>query len=111
MDWFLYDNGLRHERVKCKLCLQNPIKFMKKNFFAAAWVKIFFVTRISGNKSIFFLVLLYLLIPVLSGFLVLLEISYSAFVALGQKIILCLTALILVFDIMRIVAIEIGDVR
>ena len=55
--------------------------------------------------------LLYLLIPVLSGFLVLWAISYSVFVALGQKIIICLTALVLVFDIMRIVAVEIGYMR
>ena len=55
--------------------------------------------------------LLYLLIPVLSGFLVLWAISYSAFVALGQKIIIYLTALVLVFDIMRIVAFEIGNMR
>ena len=30
MDWFLYDNGLRHERVKMMLCI--PIKdYLKEN--------------------------------------------------------------------------------
>ena len=38
---------------KCKLYLKNSIKLIKK-FFAAAQVNIFFVTRISGNKSIIF---------------------------------------------------------
>ena len=38
---------------KCKICLKNPIKIRKIIFLAAAWVKVFFfVTRISGNKSI-----------------------------------------------------------
>ena len=37
---------------KCKLYFKNSIKLIKKIFFAAARVKIFFVTRISGNKSI-----------------------------------------------------------
>ena len=38
---------------KCKLSLKNSIKLIEKNKFAAARVKIFLVTRISWNKSIF----------------------------------------------------------
>ena len=41
---------------KCKLILTNSIKLIKK-CFAAARVKIFFVIRISGNKSIICFVL------------------------------------------------------
>ena len=44
MDWFLYDNGLRHERVKvfdvtllmlfavCTLCLLDPKQGFTRNF-------------------------------------------------------------------------------
>ena len=39
---------------KCRLYLKNLIKLIKKSFFAATQVKILFVTRISGNKSIIF---------------------------------------------------------
>ena len=39
--------------LKCKLCLKNSVKLIKKIKFAVARVKIFLVTRISRNKSIF----------------------------------------------------------
>ena len=39
---------------KCRLYLKNLIKLIKKSFFAAAQVKILFVTCISRKKSIIF---------------------------------------------------------
>ena len=42
---------------KCKLYFKNSIKLIKKFFSAAARVKIFFVTRISGNKSIIIIII------------------------------------------------------
>ena len=45
---------------KCKLYLKNSIELIKKTF-AATRVKIFFVTRLFGNKSIFFYFFIYLL--------------------------------------------------
>ena len=51
--YFSTKKGLLKYFFKCKLYLKNSIKFIKKKF-AAAHVKIYFVTRISGNNSIFF---------------------------------------------------------
>ena len=46
---------------KCKLYLKNSIELIKKTF-AATRVKIFFVTRLFGNKSIFVYLFIYLFI-------------------------------------------------
>ena len=45
---------------KCKLYLKNSIELIKKTF-AATRVKIFFVTRLFGNKSIFVYLFIYFL--------------------------------------------------
>ena len=29
MDWFLYDNGLRHERVKCWRNIQRALELLR----------------------------------------------------------------------------------
>ena len=43
---------LLQQFFKCKRDLKISIKLIKNIIFAATWVKIFFVTRISTNKSI-----------------------------------------------------------
>ena len=50
---FSTKKALLQQSFKCKLYLKNSVKLIKKNF-AAARAKIFFVIRISGNKSIVF---------------------------------------------------------
>ena len=53
---------------KCKLYLKNSIELIKKTF-AATRVKIFFVTRLFGNKSIFVYLFIYLFFALFLSFI------------------------------------------
>ena len=45
MDWFLYDRGLRHEKVKKKYIHDNHLPFMNKELSKATMLK----TKLRNN--------------------------------------------------------------